>query len=239
MKLRPLTLLIALTTLFASGIFAQTPTAENPAVVPTLRNDWFLRHTGFVAEANKGGIDLLFVGDSITDNWRKPGKAVWTARYEPLKAANFGIGGDRTEHVLWRLQNGELQGIHPKVTVLMIGTNNTGRDSAPQIAEGVTAIVNEIKKQVPETKILLLAIFPRAEKPDASLRTKITEVNKIIARLDDGGRTVAYLDIGDKFLQPDGVLPATIMPDFLHPNEKGYEIWAEAMAPKLAELLAK
>src|SRR3954470_2484356 len=103
MKLPALRYLLVLTGLIALDIFAQPAAAENPAVVPTLRNDWFLRHTGFVAEAKQGGIDLLFVGDSITDNWRKPGKAVWTARYEPLKAANFGIGGDRTEHVLWRL----------------------------------------------------------------------------------------------------------------------------------------
>ncbi len=237
MKLSLPCCLAVLVGFLASQSFAQTASAENPAVVPTLRNDWLIRHNGFVADAQKGGIDLLFVGDSITDNWRRPGKAVWTTRYEPLKAANFGIGGDRTEHVLWRLQNGELKGIHPKVTVLMIGTNNTGRDTSAQIAEGVTAIVNEIKKQLPETKILLLAVFPRAEKPDSPLRTKIAEVNRTIARLDDGGKSVAYLDIGDKFLQPDGVLPASIMPDFLHPNEKGYEIWGDAMAPKLSELL--
>jgi len=237
MKLSLLRCLAVLAGALASHAFAQPAVVENPAVVPTLRNDWFLRHTGFVAEANSGGIDLLFIGDSITDSWRKTGKAVWTTRYEPLKAANFGISGDRTEHVLWRLQNGELKGIHPKVAVVMIGTNNTGRDTAPQIAEGVIAIVNEIKKQIPETKILLLAIFPRAEKPDSPLRTKITEVNQTLAKLDDGGRTVAYLDIGDKFLQSDGVLPATVMPDFLHPNEKGYEIWGDSMAQKLSELL--
>lgn len=237
MKMSLIRSLAVLAGFFALEIFAQSTPAENPAIVPTLRNDWFLRHTGFVAEANNGGIDLLFIGDSITDGWRKAGKAVWTTRYEPLKAANFGIGGDRTEHVLWRLQNGELKGIHPKVAVVMIGTNNTARDTAPQIAEGVTAIVNEIKKQIPETKILLLAIFPRSEKPDSPLRKKIAEVNQILAKLDDGGRSVAYLDIGDKFLQPDGVLPATVMPDFLHPNEKGYEIWGDAMAQKLSELL--
>lgn len=237
MKLPLIPTLAILAGSFVSLCFAQPPPAENPAIIPTLRNDWLMRHNGFVADAKKGGIDVLFLGDSITDNWRRPGKAVWTTRYEPVKAANFGIGGDRTEHVLWRLQNGELQGIHPKVTVLMIGTNNTGRDTAPQIAEGVTVIVNEIKKQLPETKILLLAIFPRAEKPDSPLRAKITEVNQTLAKLDDGGQTVAYLDIGDKFLQPDGILPATIMPDFLHPNEKGYEIWGDAMAPKLSELL--
>jgi len=123
------------------------------------------------------------------------------------------------------------------VTVLMIGTNNLGRNTVEQIAAGVTAIVDEIKKQLPHTRILLLAIFPRDEKPDSPLRTKIASINAILSKLDDGGRSVAYLDIGQKFLQADGVLSPAIMPDFLHPNEKGYEIWAEAMAPKLAALL--
>jgi lysophospholipase L1-like esterase len=236
MKLPSLPCLVSAVLLVCTPVFAQSPT-ENPAIVPTLRNDWLQRHNGFVAEAKKGGIDVLFLGDSITDFWRNRGKLVWDAHYASLKAGNFGISGDRTEHVLWRLQNGELQGITPKVTILMIGTNNTGRDSSTQIAEGVTAIVDEIKKQLPQTKILLLAVFPRAEKPDSPLRAKISDINQILAKLDDGGRTVAYLDIGKKFLQPDGVLPSSIMPDFLHPNEKGYEIWANAMAPELATLL--
>jgi lysophospholipase L1-like esterase len=208
----------------------------NPATTPSPRNDWIERHNGFVARARDGGIDVLFVGDSITDGWRNRGKAVWAERYEPLKSANFGIGGDKTEHVLWRLQNGELEGFKPKAAVLMIGTNNTPRDSAAQIAEGVTAIVKEIRQRTPDTKILLLAIFPRAEKPDHPLRQKINAINPVIAKLHDG-QHVFFLDINDKFLQPDGILPASIMPDFLHPYEEGYKIWGEAMAGKLAELL--
>lgn len=217
---------------------AQQPQTQtwNPAITPAPRNDWIDRHNGFVARARDGGVDLLFVGDSITDAWRNRGKSVWTERYEPLRAANFGIGGDRTEHVLWRLQNGELDGINPKVTVLMIGTNNTHRDSATQIVEGVTTIVKEIRQRTPNTKILLLAIFPRAEKADHPLRQKINEINPQIAKLDDG-KHIFFLDINDKFLQPDGVVPASIMPDFLHPNEEGYRIWGDAMADKLAELL--
>jgi lysophospholipase L1-like esterase len=228
---------LAMLVLLPLASFAQTPTTPwNPAVTPTIKNDWIDRHNGFVARARDGGVDVLFVGDSITDGWRQRGKAVWTQRYEPLRAANFGIGGDRTEHVLWRLQNGELDGIKPKVTVVMIGTNNTGRDSAAQIADGVTAIVREIQKRVPETKVLLLAIFPRGEKPENPLRAKINEINPIIAKLDDG-QHVFFLDIGAKFLAADGTLPASIMPDFLHPNEEGYRIWGDAMADKLAALL--
>jgi lysophospholipase L1-like esterase len=227
--------------LFFSSIFvtlvslSAQPAAENPAVVPTLRNDWLVRHEDFVKQAKAGGIELLFVGDSITDFWRNRGKSVWEERYAPLKAANFGIGGDRTEHVLWRLQNGELDGIKPKVTVLMIGTNNSSRDTAPRIADGITAIVKEIQKRIPSTKVLLLGVFPRAEKPDAPVRAKLSEVNRIIAKLDDG-QQVFFLDIGKSFLTADGTIAPSIMPDFLHPTEAGYRIWADAMASKLAEL---
>ncbi len=237
MRKNTLLLLAILAVGFAPALpaFAQTA-IPNPAAVPKLRNDWLDRHNGFVARAHEGNVDLLFIGDSITDGWRGRGKEVWAQRYEPLKAANFGIGGDKTEHVLWRLQNGELDGIKPKVAVIMIGTNNTGRDSAPQIAEGISAIVNEVRQRSADTKILLLAVFPRGQKPDYPARAKITEVNQLIAKLDDG-KHVFFLDIGARFLQADGTLPPTIMPDFLHPNHDGYVIWADAMAPKLAELL--
>lgn len=235
--MKPLVRLLPVLLLGLSVVLrAADPAPVNPAAVPTLRNDWLVRHEGFNAIAKKGGVDLLFVGDSITDGWRNGGKAVWLERYEPLKAANFGIGGDKTEHVLWRLQNGNLDGIQPKVTVLMIGTNNTGRDTVPQIAEGVTAIVNEIRTRCPATKILLLAIFPRSEKADAPVRAKIAEINGLIAKLDDG-KSVFFLDIGQKFLEADGTLPKSIMPDALHPNAAGYQIWADAMQDKLAELL--
>lgn len=226
---------LALLTLIGCVSLSAQPVA-NPAVVPTLRNDWFDTHQRFNGIAKKGDIDLLFVGDSITAGWGGAGKKVWSTNYEPFKAANFGIGGDRTEHVLWRLQNGNLEGIKPKVTVVMIGTNNTARDSVEQIAEGVTAIVKEIQKRVPSTKILLLAVFPRAEKPEAPVRAKIASINTIIAKLDDGKR-VFFLDINAKFLAEDGTLTKEIMPDFLHPNAAGYQIWADAMQPKLTELL--
>ncbi|EIP97628.1 lysophospholipase L1-like esterase [Opitutaceae bacterium TAV1] len=180
---------------------------------------------------------MMFLGDSITAGWGGNGKAVWAERYTPLKAANFGIGGDRTEHVLWRLQNGALGGgIRPKVVVLMIGTNNTGRDSAEQIAEGVTAIVAEIGKRAPQAKVLLLDVFPRGEKPDNDRRAKIAAINAIIEKLDDG-RRVFFLPIGQKFVQPDGTISKAIMPDFLHLSAPGYRIWADAIDAKLGELL--
>lgn len=209
-------------------------------------SNWIKRHEGFVEIAKKGGVDVLFLGDSITDNWRKPnfGLAIWEKNFAPLHAANFGISGDRTQHALWRMQNGELTGIKPQVVVLMIGTNNTGferdrhtpRNSTPEIISGITAIVQGLRTQLPETKILLLAIFPRSEKPTDPVRLQIQEVNQAISKLHDGKRII-FLDIGAKFLEPDGTILKEIMPDFLHPSTKGYEIWADAIKQPLADLL--
>ncbi len=189
-------------------------------------------HETFLDRAKRGGIDLLFLGDSITQGWEQ--NATWERYYAPRKALNFGIGGDRTEHVLWRLANGELEGIKPKVVVLMIGTNNLGnKESAEDTIAGVKAVVAKLRDKMPETKILLLAVFPRTDRP---LTNEIKQVNEAISKLD-GGKHVKYLDIGDKFLAPDGTLPKEVMPDALHPNEKGYQIWAEAMAPTLNEMM--
>jgi lysophospholipase L1-like esterase len=214
--------------------------AKNPATSPAPRDKgWLKRHEGFVEIAKKGGVDVLFLGDSITDAWRgKAAEPTWKKTFEPLKAANFGIGGDRTQHVLWRIQNGELDGIQPKVAVLMIGTNNVGSDSAEQIAEGITEIVKTIHTMSPMTKVLLLAVFPRAEKADNPARVKIGQINHIIAKLDNG-KDVRYLDIGKKFLQPDDTLTKDIMPDLLHLSARGYEIWGEAIAPTVNEMLGK
>jgi lysophospholipase L1-like esterase len=246
--IRPFTVHLAILTLVANPFFARAWDAPattnvpatattNTAIIPMPRDPkWVKRHEGFVAIAKEGNFDLLFLGDSITDNWRNRGKAVWDENFAPLKAANFGISGDRTEHVLWRLQNGELDGAHPKLVVLMIGTNNTRTNSAEEIAEGVTAVVKEIETRCPATKILLLAVFPRGEMPDVPVRSKIKDVNAIIAKLDDGSR-VKYLDIGSQFLQPDGTLPKTIMPDSLHPNESGYRIWAAAILPTVRSMM--
>ena len=212
------------------------PASANSATVPVPRNDWIVRHEGFNSIAKKGGVDLLFLGDSITDGWAKAGAKIWAERYAPLKAANFGISGDRTENVLWRLKNGNLTGIKPKVVVLMIGTNNNMFNSAPQIAEGITAIVQEIRAQSPASKILLLSVFPRGEKPADAWRIKVADVNQIIAKLDDGAHVI-FLDFGAKFLQPDGVTSKDLLGDLVHPTTAGYQIWADAMQPKLTELL--
>jgi lysophospholipase L1-like esterase len=212
----------------------------NTAVKPADRKDkgWVKLHESFLERAKKGDVDVLFLGDSITQGWGGA-KEVWDKSFGPMKPANFGIGGDQTQHVLWRITEGkELEGIQPKAVVLMIGTNNMGGHSAEQIAEGVTAIVKELNAQRPKAKVLLLGIFPRSPKPTDAVRDKIKQTNERIAKLDDG-KQVYYLDIGAKFLDKEGNLPKDIMPDFLHLSKQGYQIWADAITPKLKELLEK
>ena len=224
--------------------------ACNTAVIPAPKDSaWLKRHDGFVAEAKRGGIEVLFLGDSITDFWRETnprrgGRAVWDREFAPLHAANFGIAGDRTQNVLWRIQHGELDGLAPKVVALMIGTNNTGfehdkktlRNTPAEAAAGVTAVVRELRRRLPRTKLLLLGVFPKGDQPSGAGRANVAAVNRLIAGLDDG-RQVRFLDIGASFLAPDGTLSADIMADFGHPTLKGYEIWAAAMKPLLRHLL--
>jgi lysophospholipase L1-like esterase len=184
---------------------------------------------------------VLFLGDSITERWAN--NAAWKKSFAPLKAANFGIGGDRTEHVLWRITEGkELEGITPKVAVLLIGANNFHM-KGEEIAVGIEAIVTELRKAKPQMKIFLLGIFPRGPRkpsdptkvvPEEQPKTKA--INDRIAKLDDG-RSVFFMDIGGKFLNKDGHLLQENMPDFLHLSPKGYEIWADAIEGKVRELL--
>jgi lysophospholipase L1-like esterase len=214
---------------------------QHSAVKPTQRTDKGIvkLHESFLERAKKGDVDVLFLGDSITQGWGNQGsKEVWESAFGKLKPANFGIGGDRTQHVLWRITEGkELEGIQPKVVVLMIGTNNMGDNSAEQIADGVTAIVKELNRQKPHTKVLLLGIFPRSAKATDAVRDKIKDCNQRIAKLDDG-KLVHYLDIGGKFLESDGSLSKDIMPDALHLSKKGYIIWADAIKDDLGKMLA-
>jgi lysophospholipase L1-like esterase len=224
--------------------------STNYATMPVLHPGTEARHESFNVISKKGEAQLVFLGDSITHNWEKGGKDVWEKYWAPLNAANFGIGGDRTEHVLWRLDHGNFDGLKPKEIVLMIGTNNTGHQGRPQkeldgavyqctaqqTAEGVKAIIHKLEEKCPGAKILLLAIFPRGETPADKFRVQNEETNAIIKNFADN-KTVFYLDINAKFLQPDGTLSREIMPDLLHPNAKGYEIWAEAIAPTVKELM--
>ncbi|MGH7995417.1 MAG: GDSL-type esterase/lipase family protein [Opitutaceae bacterium] len=249
--MNPLVSRSTLLLVLASLVLPAAALRANTATEPVPRDaQWMKRHDRFVARAHRGDVNVLFLGDSITDMWRDAtsggaarGKAVWERDFAPLGAANFGIGGDRTQHLLWRLEHGELDGISPKVVVLLIGTNNLSishethrpRNTVKETAAGVKAVVHEILRRLPSSKILLLGLFPRRDRwapaPEA-----IAALNRRIAKLADG-RRIVYLDIGSKFLEPDGTLSRTIMPDLLHPDARGYEIWANAIRGPLAKLL--
>ena len=222
----------------------------NYAVQPVLHPGTEKRHESFNEISKKGEAQLVFLGDSITHGWEGKGKAVWTKDWAPLKAANFGIGGDRTEHVLWRLEHGNFDGLKPKAIVLMIGTNNTGHQGRPQkelngavyectaeqTAEGIKAILGQLRQKCPDAKILVLGIFPRGADKNDKFRQQNEATNAIVKGFADD-KKVFFLDVGAKFLAADGTLSKTIMPDLLHPNAEGYQIWSDAMEAKVKELL--
>jgi lysophospholipase L1-like esterase len=219
----------------------------NSAITPQKRTDEasVKRHEAYLARAKKGNVDVLFMGDSITQGWDSNGKKAWNEHFSKWNPANFGISGDRTQHVLWRITEGrELQGIEPKVIVLMIGTNNFNNNSAEEIAAGVTKIVEEFRSQKPKAKVLLLGVFPRNAKANKESKTatrdelqpKTKDVNDRIAKLHDG-KNIHYLDIGPKFLDENGGLSRDVMPDYVHLSPKGYDIWAHAIEDKVNELL--
>ena len=229
---------------FAQEQKKETP-AENAAVKPVPRDEkWMVRHNLINDRAKAGNIDLLFIGDSITHGWEGAGKEVWEKQFGKRHPMNAGIGGDRTQHVLWRLDNGNIAGIKPKAIVIMIGTNNSNRDdhTGEEIGAGITAIVKKLRDKLPESKILVLAIFPRGGdvKNEAVIkqRAKNAKASEIASKLADG-KMVHYLDIGPKFLDKDGNLPKDIMPDFLHLSMQGYQIWADSIESKLVELLGE
>jgi lysophospholipase L1-like esterase len=234
-------------------VHAQQPatSAKIDASAPIEKNDasgkfqWM--HKSFLARARQA-MDVLFIGDSITEGWNKA-PHVWNHFYGMHRPANFGIGGDKTENVVWRIENGELDGAKPKVVVLMLGTNNSAQNTAAEIAAADKKIVEMIRAKIPTAKVLVLAVFPRGARKDA--RGKIPQnvieeaakrmevikgVNAELAKLDDG-KNVRFLDINHVFLGQDGQIPWSIMPDQLHPTAAGYQLWAEAMQPTLAQLM--
>jgi lysophospholipase L1-like esterase len=204
---------------------------------PFVQLYYYSQHENFLREASQQKVNLLFLGDSITEHWRYQGSNVWNRYYAPRHAANFGIGGESTWGVLWQVKQGELANLKPKVIVLLIGTNQTGTDSPDEIASDIEALVQEIRATCPESKVLLLALFPRNHAGDTpAQRESIKKINTTIAGMDDG-KMIRFLNINDRFLGPDGKISASLMPDFLHPSEKGYQVFAEAMEPTLAEML--
>jgi beta-glucosidase len=208
--------------------------------------DWWLpRHEAKLAEARKllaegHAPEVVFIGDSITQGWETEGREVWQRHYAGYHAIDLGFGGDRTENVLWRLQHGELDGLAPKVTVLMIGTNNTGHraENPETTAAGIRRLVDEIRRRLPPSTVRLLAGFPRGAPRDDFLRGINERVNKLIAGIADG-RSVHFLNINAALAGADGTLSKDVMPDLLHPNATGYAIWQREMQPLLHELLGR
>jgi lysophospholipase L1-like esterase len=236
--------LVGLVPVATAGSGAPAP-AHPDASVPAERTDanFVERHEAFLKRGKEGPIGVLFLGDSITRRWAEVPE-IWSrycGRYQP---ANFSIGGDTTQNVIWRIEHGELDGIHPRVVVLMIGTNNSASNTGTEIAAAVRQIVGMIRAKLPGTRVLLLAIFPRGpqKKEDGSVddgvkrREAIHAANNELAKLDDG-LSIRFLDIGPKFFGPDGRIPSAIMPDQLHLVAPGYQIWAEAMQPLLDEMM--
>jgi lysophospholipase L1-like esterase len=203
---------------------------EDGDIVPS----YLASHNARVDLIKQGGIDLLFVGDSITAGWTKE-TALWDKYFGAYKPANIGISGDRTQNVLWRVMNSELETINPKVVVLLIGTNNM-RDNDASIVRGNQKIVAEIHRRLPNTKLLLLGIFPRDTGANHWARIKIKAINAELAKLDDGKKT-RFLDIGKKFLDENDDISKEIMPDSLHLSSKGYQIWGDSMKPLLDEMM--
>jgi beta-glucosidase len=225
----------------------------NSAVTPADRADkdwWTVRHRSILGRNKQGRVDLIMVGDSITHYWEREGKQIWDQYYAKRNAVNMGFSGDRTQHVLWRLQNGEIDGINPKLAVLMIGTNNSKGDdnTSEQIADGIKAVVCTLRTKLPQTKILVLAIFPRGSAQQRESKTedasynpqwaKNDKANKLVSKIADN-KMIYYLDINKAFLNKKGVLTREVMPDLLHPKEKGYQIWAEAIEPTIVKLIGQ
>ena len=217
---------------------------ETTQPIPKTGNEAFFQlHESYVARAQAGPIGLLFLGDSITLQWNKV-PHIWEHYYGAYQPASFGIGGDGTQHVIWRIVHGELDGISPKVVVLLIGCNNCGGSSAADISAGIREIIRLIHEKIPTTKILALGIFPRGPRinadgsPDdwASHMTKIRKVNADLLTLDNGAN-IRVLDITPNFRGNDGTTPKSIMPDQVHLTAAGYQIWADAMQPLLQEML--
>jgi len=220
---------------------AQKPASVIPAIdegpAKAHSYDWMARHNAIVDRVKKGNVDLVFIGDSITHAWEGNGKQSWDRYYGKRNAVNMGFGWDRTEHVLWRLQHGEIAGISPKVAVILIGVNNLGSNhSVDDTVTGIEAVIDNVRHDLPRTKILLLGIFPCQETLTSPQRIRVNAVNERLAKMD-GRNKVTYLDFGQRFLRSDGTMSRLVMPDFLHPNAHGYRMWAEEMEPTLSRLM--
>ncbi len=240
---RQLSIIAMLLSIVSLTAFAPAKESSFPAITPEVQTAewavtwWMPRHEAKLkAKREAGKVDLLFVGDSITQGWEQDGKEVWNEFYAKRNTFNLGFSGDRTEQVLWRIEHEEFDDLQPKAIVLLIGTNNTGhrQDPAEQTAEGIRQVVTKLHEKMPAAHVLLLAIFPRGQSADDPLRQLNNKINAAVKPIGEQDY-VTYLDIGGKFLQDDGTLSAEVMPDYLHLSPSSYKIWAEAIEPELAK----
>lgn len=204
--------------------------------------DFLDRHEQFVAIARSGKARIIFIGDSITQNWAHEGRETWNSVFVPMGAVDFGYGGDESQHILWRLRNGELEGANPELAVLLIGSNNVVvhyyDHTAEQIANGVELCVKEFQKRTPATKLLLLGILPRQADIDPTCMARIAKTNELISKLADG-KQIFYMDIGKAFVTADGNVNTDLLPDRTHPNAEGYVIFAQQILPTIKQLLGE
>lgn len=219
--------------------------ALKPAPRPDLKW-WMPRHQGVLDRIHEGNVNIIFIGDSITHRWDTVGKEIWQQYYEPRGAVNMGFGADRTQHVLWRLENGEINGINPKLAVVMIGTNNSNGNTAEEIADGIMAIVCKLRTDLSQTKVLILSIFPRGSKEERADKTQDGTFNpqwaindcasELASKIADN-KMIYFMNINKLFLDDNGTLTRKIMPDLIHPGENGYRLWAEAIEPTIKKLM--
>jgi lysophospholipase L1-like esterase len=189
------------------------------------------------ATEHPGGYDIEFIGDTLTQGWEDAGKNVWQEFYGRRKTINMGVNGDQPQHVLWRIEHGQLDGINAKAAVVLIGTHAADHHTEADILEGITAVVSQVRQRQPDTKILLLGLFPQTQ-TFSELRGRILQINQVLARLDDG-QNIFFFDLGPQLIGNDGSISPDLMRDHLHPREAGYRVWANALEPKLKQILGK
>ena len=223
-------------------LIEQSLQKTHEAVTPTTQKAkwaeswWMPRHEAILEKNKNEETDLIFIGNSIIHGWENAGKETWDNYFSQYNPVNMGFGGDQTQHVLWRLDNGELDNINPKLAVVMIGTNNAGNGhSSEMIADGVIQIISRIRTKLPKTKILLLRIFPRGN-PGAEIRETNTKASEIFSAVADN-KKVIYMDINEIFLDQNDSIPFHIMRDKLHPTTEGYVLWVDVITDKVSELI--
>lgn len=230
------------------GLAGKAHVAVTPALQDNPPEWWASRHQGVLDRVAQGNIDLIMVGDSIMHIWERDYPDLWAEYIGSDHVLNLGFGADQTQNVLWRLDHGHIDGISPKLAVVMIGTNNSKRNTAEEIADGIKTICAKLRAEIPKTKILLLAIFPRGDSEQRKNKTQNATYNAQWAKIDKASelasviadnKHIFYLNINEVFLDDNGILTRDVMPDLLHPNEKGYRLWGEAMQPTLKKLMGE